>query len=231
MSGLSDEAIFIIGEPDFGDKEFDKKYDKESQLHQLLVRNRSYMADIERLRKKFSVGQYPVEGGRSGYDKLLDPEGKDEREKFYEEVSAIAVRIKFPGDWEQAVRKHVVGYTPEVCFALSGMEQKKITGRLHNGYVELKLYGDLTVPDLRSALDKIRKLIADNQDKPKTNNSVKYRPRLIKNLLIFDMDNSGKSYQEIANYCEEQGLQHGMQQADVSKYIELAKKQIAKIYA
>ncbi len=232
MDGLSNEVTFIIGEPDFSDrKEFDKKYDKEFQLHQLLVRNKSYIADIKGLRKKYSVGQFLVEGGKPRIDMGLDPEDKNDRKKFYEEVETIAAKIQFPGDWRQAVRRHTVGYDPEICFALYGTVQKKIIGKVQKDHVELKLYGDLTVPDLRSAAKKIRNLVTDIQHQPKTHGGTKYKPELMNNLVIFDMAERGVSTKEIAKYCANHGIKDYMQDYEVSNKVKNTRKQIEKIYA
>jgi len=205
-------------------------YDKMLQAYELLTRNPDFLHDIEKVREQYSIGQYPFEGETAEQEYDEYPEDEAERKRFFNDVRNIAAKIRFPGEWERPVRRLVIRYEPEVAL-LPDPERKEIVATVKSDHVELKLYGDLTVPDLRGALDKIRKLIAGNQNSAKTNYSVRYKPRLNKNLLVFDMANRGKTYIEIANYCKKHGIQHGMQQADVSKYIELAQKQIAKIYA
>lgn len=223
MNSPSDKVFFIENDARLGDLE------KEFQAYQLLIRNDEYLKDVEAIRKKYSVGQYPVEGDAPVIDKELDPENEADRTRFYEDVRAIADKIQFPGDWEWAVREHVVGYDP--ADGLLPRTQKRIVATAHVDHIELKLFGDVTVQDVKDHWKEIKKLITASQVSSKTNYAVRKKPKLSNSLVIFDMAAQGVPPKQIAEYCDKHGIRSAMQDYEVSKYVELARKQIAKIYA
>lgn len=225
MNGLSNWEIIYEDNTDYP-----VIYDKQHQVHQLLLRNERFVKDIERLRAKYNVGKYEVESSKPSIIDNLDPKEPKKREQFYREIEKIAEKINFPGEWKQAVRDIAVGFVPEGS-VFSFDNQKRIKARKNNDHIEVKIYGDVTVPELRKANKAIRDLIASQVFKTRTNNEARKKSRLSKNLLIYDLAKEGKSYNEIANYLDDKGIQNNMGYSNVSKYLELVQKQISEIYA
>lgn len=209
-------------------KNYDKQLEKGFQAVQLLVRNEAYLRDIEALRNKYSLDQFSIEEEAAPSFHFTDEIDGEINEEFGKDVEVIANKIHFPGRWIAVVSEHaksgvkVEGLTP--------FGYKMIEAIIYDDHTELKLFGDVTTQDLRSVMKEVRKLQDKHQNRS-TNNQVKYKARLDKNLLVFDKAKGGVPYKDIARYCNEEGIQRGMQYADVSKYVEQAEQQIAKIYA
>lgn len=204
---------------------FFKELDKQIQPYQLLIRNERYMAKIKELRQKYNVGAYELDGSSRHDPELPVPSLRDE---FEQDTQKLAKSILFPGDWEKAVRDHVLGYTPEACLFPEGT--KRVLAKTYDDHIEVRFYGDLTQPELREAMKQIRDLIDGNQSRP-TDTHFKRRYRLNRNLAIYDLHKQGWPYRKIAAYCHEKGLRGIETDEDVSKYIQLTKHQIENIVA
>lgn len=199
---------------------------KDFEAHGLLTRNKQYMSRVEQVRQHYHVGDYtPENDSPETLEQYLPSE--ELRTAFDKEVRELADSIQYPGDWFEGVKKHVLGLAPELY--LRSEDNKKVLARLHGNNLELRLYGDLTQTELRSVLGRVRKQLAKINSKSDAKSKAKYR--LNKNLTLYDMWQAGKSYSFIAKYCKDVGLQTGLTAEDVSKNIQLTKKQIEQIVA
>lgn len=225
MDGLSNWQIIYEDNTDYP-----VIYDKQHQVHQLLLRNEQFIKDIEGLRAKYNVGQYEVESGKPSIIDNLAPQEPKKRAQFNRDIKIIVDKINFPGEWSEAVRDLVVGFVPEPNF-YSLDSQKRIEARQNDGYVEVKIYGDVTVPELRKVNKAIRELIAAQAFKTRTSNETRKKYRLGKNIAIYDLAVKGMTNSQIASYLDKEGIQNGVTYNDVAHYLINVRKQIADIYA
>lgn len=215
---MNDSPSDYIDLPIKASKGEHKSLRKDYEAHGLLVRNELYMSRIKQIREQYHVGDYtPEDDSSETLEQYLPSE--EQRQAFDKDIRELADNIRYPGDWFEGVRKHVLGLEPEQY--LRSKSDKKVLAKLHGNNLELRLYGDLTQTELRSVLGQARKQLAKINGKSDTKTKAKYR--LNKNLAIYDMWQSGKSYSFIAKYCKDIGLQTGLTPEDVSKNIQLTK--------
>lgn len=202
-----------------------EQLDRDFQGYQLLIRNQRYLDEVERIRKLYRVGEYPIDSDNY-YTVREEMEGPKNAKGFAKEVKILSDRINLRGDWFDGVRLHILGFEPEAY--LYPVNPKKLQIKRHPEYLELRIYGDVTQPELRKHLKTVRKHISLGcRPKP-----AKFKPQLQKNLLIYELNKKGYSYNQIVETLERKGLlKTMMSQEDVSKYIELVEEQIEKILA
>ncbi len=140
------------------------------------------------------------------------------------DVREIADRINYPGFWERGLWRLVLSKSSDENIYVR--DTKLIRMRKHKDHVDIQIYGDVTVPELRKYVPRIRKLI-ENTESKNTHASNRKKRSLLMHLAIYDLRKQGKSYQQISKHLGDDKVGY----SDISKYLELIQKQIADMYA
>lgn len=198
---------------------------KQLQAWLLVIRNKKYNNEVARIRNKYGVGQQNVD--TDYYYALDDTYERLESTDFESDIKELSARINATGVWDNVVRYHVLGFDTDML-AYSLEDQKEgIEVKKNDGFIEVRFYGDMTIPQLRSHLKTIRKAIIEQQSSA---HSPKYKPQLSKNLMIYDLAQQNWKPQKIAEYINEH-TESVLNYSDVGRYIEATKEQIEKIVA
>lgn len=195
---------------------------------ELLIRNHNFIKDIDELKKKYSKSG--IEVNSIGEDDECSTADRL-RKEFYKDARKIADKIDSPGDWLHGVWDVIIGLTPveEIsCYPA----KKSIVTRKHNDHIDVKIYGNVTVAELRTAATEIRKYIETLDNLGTTDNQKRIKTKLDKSLLIYQMSVIDKKTDlQIAEYFAKHYREEALTDHDVHSYVDLAKKQIEDIYA
>ena len=198
------------------------RLDKDWQARDLLVRNEEFTSDIRKLKAKYAKYKWSINDRISGHDEMTTKDPA--RKQFYLDVREIANKIHYPGFWERGLWQLVLSKSSEDSIYVR--DTKLIRMRKHKDHVDVQIYGDVTVPELRAYVPRIRKLIANTESK-NTHASNRKKRSVLMHLAIYDLRKQGKSYQQISRHLGDDKVGY----SDISKYLELIQKQIADMYA
>lgn len=201
---------------------------KSWESQELLIRNRNFIKDIEKLKKKYAKSGIKVDSvGESDERNTLD----NLRKEFYRDAREITGRIMLPGNWLYGVWDVILGLTPVVdiyCY----QAKKSIVLRKHSGHIEIKIFGNVTVNDLRDAASKIRKHIETLDNLGTEDNTKRKKRKLDKTLLIYQMKEiDNKTDTEIADHFNQTEGLDAIAPNEVSDFLKLIKEQIEDSYA
>lgn len=220
---MDDSPSDYINIPIRPDNDIYESQERDYQAHELLTRNERYMTEVKRLRSKYGIAEIMDSDNPAA---LQLAERTSLAPELKAEIQILAKLIQRKGFWYEPVKNHIMGYEPSLC--LYPEDDKRVLAKIHDDNIELRIFGDVTQPELRSVLGDVRDLISQTST---SKSKVKKKYRLNKNLVIYDLWKLGMSYSDIAIYCKEHGLQSGLSPEDVSKYIQLTRKQIEQIVA
>lgn len=130
--------------------------EKEISEERLLVYNERFLADVKNVRERFDInvgtqGDYSDAGYLDFYS---NPPEIINDARFIQAITEVARKIKLPGDWAQIIIDYVFGIDNIGNYGVFSYPEKHALGRVvdEDGkrYVELRLYGDITVQDMRT---------------------------------------------------------------------------------
>jgi hypothetical protein len=200
---------------------YEDRLEKDWEVSDLLIRNEEFASDIQKLKAKYDKYKWNVDDF-SGHDEMITKDPA--RKQFYLDVQEIANKIRYPGFWERGLWRLVLSKSNKDSIYVR--DTKLIRMRKHKDHVDIQIYGDVTVPELRAYVPRIRKLI-ENTENRKTHASIRKKSSLAMHLAIYDLRKQGKSYRQISKHLGDDKIGY----SDISKYMELIQKQIAGMYA
>ncbi len=227
MNDSLDDFTLLVGvlpgDEAWGDYPNDSR--KPFQATQLLLLNEDFITDIAKLRSKYSVGQYALEGDRFNEEELYPEESL--LDSFHTDIRRVSNGIKFPGTWDEAVKRFVIGYDPDIVLVPSERRQA-IVAKNNDDYVEVRIYGVVDAKSIKKVAAQIAGMSKDGSSSQDRESTVKYRPELEKSLSILRLKKAGYTYSQIAESLSYK--QNGIEAEDVSAYLRNLKKQVEKIY-
>ncbi len=200
---------------------YEDRLEKDWEASDLLIRNEEFTSDIRKLKAKYAKYEWSAEDF-DGHDETTTKDPV--RKQFYLDVREMANRIHYPGSWERGLRRLILSKSSDDSIFVR--DAKLIRMRKHKDHVDVQIYGDVTVPELRAYVPSVRKLIEDSGSR-KTHASTRKKRSQSMHLAIYDLRKQGKSYQQISKHLGDDKVGY----SDISKYLELIQKQIADMYA
>lgn len=198
---------------------------KPFQAYELLQMNDDFMEDVTKLRNKYNVGHYALEGDGFDESEIYPPESK--LAQFQKDIVALSERIHFPGSWENSVKLFVVGYDAQVAL-VPASKRTGILAKTHKDYIEVRYYGNPNEATIRKVTPGIKLLTEQRSTAQDKESSAKYRPQLHKSLTMKYLKDKGYTYQQIATMFTD--IQNGIEAEDIPPYIRNLQKQVEKIY-
>lgn len=192
---------------DSGNLPPDDWLDVEITQERLLLYNERFIADIEAIRQKYDItvgsqGDY----SESAYmDYMSNPPSITTDSDFIKDVKQIVKHIQLPGDWEKTIIDYVFGIDN---VGLGTFEyEKAVRGRIvdndNQKYVEIRLYGDVTIPDIRKSAKSIRELIVQSKPTKKP-----YDTDIGVGATIDDLRQQGLTYEQIWEKLSDSGKKY-----------------------
>lgn len=203
----------------------------EMSQERLLLQNERFISDIDFIRKKYGINvSYQDTSDSAYYQYTMTPPSELSNKKFQADILAVADKIRLPGTWGNIVTEYVFGFD-NIGLGIYEYDEKYALGRVasdNNGkYVELRLYGDLTIPELREivASSHVRKLV-------KQTASVKrpYSKDDKVGFRVHELRESGMTYDRIWKQLEREKLKYE-DVSHVHKIHARFKQKVDKLYA
>lgn len=206
--------------PRLSDKEWTKS---ELEAQWFLSHNEQFLNEISRIKQRFDISSWQPNPEQPRLE-LYPP--KEDEEYFFHLVNKICNRITLPGNWFSAVFQIIIGYSSvdnlrpsrEVHIAVTDQEE----------YVQLRIYGNASIVELREAAERLRRVI---KRKYSVQKQVRDKPQFGKYRRAYELRRKGYRTPQATEIMNKEYPDEAITPADVSSYDKIMQREIEASFA